>query len=436
MKSNCVKKHYCESCIHLLEEKGEKISPCSYECLCDLPPDTKISLKCENCGKEISTCPDELLMKKNQVSLVKSAIENPKVKVICFIAPSVRASVTEVFENGRVRNGQGRLITALKKLGFDVVFDMNIGADFTVVEEANEFLERYIQKKNLPMMTSCCPGWVNYVTKAYKEFIPNLSTCKSPQQIFGALINDYYAKSEKCKSTDFFVVSIVPCLAKKLEAKTPGINYSQGFDVDAAITTAEVVSLIKDAGIDWDKLEESKFDDFWGDCSGAGAIFGTTGGVMEAVLRSVGDTLDKEVVKTVTHKLIRGQEGIRKAEIVFGENKIRVAIVSGIGNAKQLLEDIKSGKEEIDFLEVMACPGGCVGGGGQPRHELDKIPFFVKKRAKVLYEYDEKLHDNELMDYYRKAHNSPTITKIYNTYLGGVGGEKAKKMLHRKYEDK
>lgn len=420
------KQHYCESCEHILLEQGVKLTSCAFDCLSNVSTD-EISLICKNCGNYIGECNEVRDLKRTQQTLVESALINEKVTTVCFTAPSIRASISEEFSSGKVEDAQGKLVTALRKLGFDVVFDMNIAADFTTVEEAHEFLKRLESGKNLPMMTSCCPGWVNYVTKFYKEFIPNLSTCKSPQQMFGALINNYYATSIGKNSTDLFVVSIVPCLAKKLEAKQVGINSNVGFDVDAALTTTEIVSMIKKANIDFENLEPSAYDSFFGTASGAGTIFGNTGGVMEAVLRTAGDSITKTEQDEVLYKLVRGQEGIRRQTIKLGQREIRIAVVSGIMNAKELLDNIKNGKETYDFVEVMACPGGCVGGGGQPRHDVAQIPKFTEMRAKVLYESELKLNT-------RKAHKNPSIQNIYKNYLGTPGGKKAKKLLHRKYD--
>ena len=304
---------------------------------------------------------------------------------------------------------------------------MNVAADFTVVEEAKEFEKRLRENKNLPMMTSCCPGWVNYVTKFYKEFIPNLSTCKSPQQMFGALINTYYAEKVNKKSTELFVVSIVPCLAKKLEAKQSGMNSNIGYDVDAAITTTEIIDMIKKAGIDFNSLKESNFDSFFGTASGAGTIFGNTGGVMEAVLRTVCDSIADSDVSETMYELVRGQEGVRKKEIRIGDKVIKIAVISGIVNAKQVLEDIKAGKEQFDFIEVMACPGGCVGGGGQPRCINGDQQLITRERSKILYESELKLNN-------KKAHNNPAVKDVYQKFIGEVGGKKAHKLLHRRYD--
>ena len=330
---------------------------------------------------------------------------------------------SEAFYNGKVVECQGQINSALRYLGVDVVFDMNIGADFTILEESNEFVKRYLEKKNLPMMTSCCPGWVSFIKNAYPEYIKNLSTCKSPQQMLGALISKYYAKKINKKSTDLFVVSVVPCLVKKLEAKQPNINASKGFDVDATITTNELVELIKESNIDFCNLKPSKFDDFFGCASGAGAIFGTTGGVMESALRSIGDIIDKKDLDEAMYKLVRGQEGIRTASIKLKNGEIKLAIASGLVNAKAIMERIKNG-EYFDFIEIMACPGGCVGGGGQPRN-LENLNI-IQERANVLYNSSDKIKK-------RKAHFNDSIINIYKKYIGDVGGKTAYRILHRKY---
>ncbi len=417
--------HLCESCLHLLQEKGVDIQDdfqeCDLSCL-----NQQTDLHCPNCGAFIGVCREMQNLKRTQKTLVESAIKNPKIQVVCYTAPSIRASISEAFGAGNVEDAQGKLVSALKLLGFDVVFDMNVAADFTVMEEANEFCKRLKENKNLPMMTSCCPGWVNYVTKFHKNFIPNLSTCKSPQQMFGALLNTYYVERLGKKSSDIFVVSIVPCLAKKLEAKQDGINASNGFDVDASITTTELIEMILESGIDFLSLEKSDFDPFFGSASGAGTIFGNTGGVMEAVLRTVGDTIEKKEIEESMYLLVRGEDGVRKATFNLGGREIKVAVVSGIMNAKELLETINKNEEQFDFVEVMACPGGCVGGGGQPRHDLDQIPEYTRKRAKVLYK-------SEILTEHKKAHKNPAISNVYKNYLGSIGGKKAQSVLHRKY---
>jgi len=421
-------KHLCESCKHILHEKGENVSQCDFECL-TRATDIDLDIICSNCGTNLGNCEDLRNLKQTQLSLVESAIKNPQITVVCFIAPSVRASISEVLCDGKFEDVQGKLVTALKKIGFDVVFDMNVAADFTTIEEAHEFIKRLETGKNLPMMTSCCPGWVNYVTKFYKEFIPNLSTCKSPQQMFGTLINTYYVDTLKKKSTDIFVVSIVPCLAKKLEAKQIGINSSIGYDVDAAITTTEIIEMIEKNKIKFKDLEPSSFDSFFGESSGAGVIFGNTGGVMEAVLRTVGDEIEKEDINELMYELVRGQEGIRRKTIKLKNRTINVAVVSGIINVKPILEEIKQGKANYDFIEVMACPGGCVGGGGQPRQYLTKQEEHIKQRAKVLY-------NKELNTKTKKAHKNLSVIKVYENFIGPIGGRKAKKLLHRKYIEK
>ena len=355
-------------------------------------------------------------------SVVKSALKNPNLTVVCFTAPSIRVSVSNELLDGDFKDCQGKINTALRLLGFDVVFDMNIGADFTIVEEAHEFVERLKTNTNLPLMTSCCPGWVNFIRKAYPEFVKNLSTCKSPQQMFGALISKYYAQSIGKKSTDLFVVSLVPCVIKKLEAREEDINASVGYDVDAVITTKDFIDLIRENNIDFKNLESSLFDDFFGTASGAGSIFGTTGGVMESALRTIGDSIDHEDLDEAMYKLVRGHDAIRRAEIPFKNKLIKVAVVSGLKNVKKLLESIKNG-EELHFVEVMACEGGCVGGAGQPKHDTN----IIKKRAKLLYSGADTNKK-------RKAHKNDSLIKIYNNHIGKIGNNEAINVLHRKFK--
>jgi len=412
--------YFCNSCIHTFGEQD--INLLQYK---DEEQELKdIEKYCNICGQKIDDNNDIHEISK-QVDLFKSAVKNPNLTVVCFIAPSIRVSISNEFMNGKIEDCQGKIISALKILGCDIVFDMNIGADFTVVEEAHEFVKRYNSKKNLPMFTSCCPGWVNFITKTYPEFIPNLSTCKSPQQMFGALISKYYASYLGKKSTDLFVVSIVPCLIKKLEARYSSNNASIGLDVDAAITTSELIELIKESDIDFNNLENSEFDNFFGTASGAGAIFGSTGGVMEAALRTIGDKISDNEIDNAMYQIVRGREGIRRSEISVGDKKIKIAIVSGLASVKPLIESIKSG-EELDFVEVMACPGGCVGGGGQPKQNISDIEETIHKRAEELYNCANK-------NINQKAHKNPSLEKIYTKYLGDIGGDKAYKILHRGY---
>ena len=424
---NCEKNfyllNYCDSCLHIMQEKGE-IESLTADDL-SLNNGNEGGKYCLSCGQPL---PNALIKNaEGGLELLESALSNKNLKVICFTAPSVRVSLGDEFGCPAGENVVGKMVSALKKLGFHAVFDMNTAADFTILEEASEFVSRLKTGKNLPMFTSCCPGWVNFAKKVYPKLLKNLTTCKSPQQMFGALINNIYAPKNNLRSTDIFVVSIVPCLAKKLELKAEGINTSVGLDVDVAITTKEIAKLIKLRGIDFNKLENEKFDSFFGASSGAGAIFGNTGGVMEAVLRTACDSLTKTELNNLDYKMVRGLDGIKRAQIKAGDKTINIAVVTGLKNVGSIISEIEKEPNKYQFIEVMACEGGCVGGGGQPTVYGQDRESVLKARAKGLY-------DSELKMQVRKAHNNPAVLEIYKKYLGKVGGKKAKELLHRKYD--
>ncbi len=414
---SCIK-DYCESCAHIMAEKNEYPINCDYSCLSmDITCNHAHSKLCKSCGQAIN---DNQF--QDDVKLLDSALSNKKLKVICFTAPSVRVALGDEFQLPVGTNVQGRMVSALKELGFHAVFDMNTAADFTIIEEANEFVNRLKTNKKLPMFTSCCPGWVSYCKKLYPKFVKNLSTCKSPQQMFGAMINNIYANQNKFESTDMFVVSIVPCLAKKLELRQEGMNTNVGLDVDVAISTKELASLIKSKGIDFVNLKEQDYDQFFGSSSGAGAIFGNTGGVMEAVLRTV-DSDQNKVINKIEYKMVRGLKGIRKATINIGGRDINLAVVTGLKNIKPLMDEIILNPSAYDFIEVMACEGGCIGGGGQPRVKGMPLNEVLKARSNGLYSYEKTLKC-------RKAHDNDAVKDIYKKYLGKVGGKEAKRLLH------
>lgn len=360
---------------------------------------------------------------ENSRELIRKAIENPDLKVIGACAPSTRVAMSEMFGMEVGHNEKGRLVTALKKLGFDEVFDLDFGADLTIMEEAAEFAEKFINKTNLPHFTSCCPAWVKYVEKFYPDMAKFLSTTKSPQQIFGAIIKTYYAEKLGVHPESLFVVCIMPCLAKRLERLKAGINVSSGLDVDAVLTVRELGEALKDEGIDFKSLPETDFDKTFGLASGAGVIFGTTGGVLQAALRTIKEKLDKKPLKKLDTYLVKGEGGLTEAEIPLGQGSIKIAIASGLANAKIVLDRIKSG-EHFDFVEVMACPGGCVNGTGMPLYprDVDKTPI-VQKRAKGL-------KDTDLKSKIRKSHDNSAIQRLYAEFLGQPGSEKAKAFLH------
>ena len=326
-------------------------------------------------------------------------------------------------------NVTGKMVTALRRLGFDKVFDTNTGADFTIMEEANEFIERIQNGGVLPMITSCSPGWVKYIEMNYPELLPHLSTCKSPHQMFGALIKTYYAKKEGIDPSKIYVVSVMPCIAKKFERQRNEMQNNGMYDVDAVLTTRELARMIKQANIEFTKLEESSFDEPMGEATGAAAIFGTTGGVMEAALRTAQDTLTGKDLDKIDFEQVRGGDGIKKATVNIAGNDVGVVAASGLKNAQEILEEIKSGKADYQFVEIMACPGGCVMGGGQPiKSSKIRSSFDVRaKRADALYSIDEK-------SVIRKSHEKPEKKKVYKEFLEKPGSHIAHELLHTEYQ--
>lgn len=328
-------------------------------------------------------------------------------------------------------NVEGKMVSAIRRLGVDEVFNMDVTADLTIMEEATELLERIKNSEELPMFTSCCPGWIKYAEHYFPEFIPNLSTCKSPQQMFGAVLKSYYAQKLRIDPNDLFVVSVIPCTAKKFECKRPEENTFDFSDVDVSLTTRELAKMIKGAGIKFTDLENGSFDNPFEIATGAGAIFGATGGVMEAALRTAADVLDGNANTKLDFKEVRGTAGIKEAEYTLGGKKLKVAVISGLANARAVLNDIRDGKRHYDFVEVMACPGGCINGGGQPV-QGDSVRNYTdlkKLRAKALYDADKKM---EL----RKSHESPVIKMLYDEYFDAPGKHRAHRLLHTSYVDR
>ena len=323
-------------------------------------------VNCTFCGQCIEACPTGALHEKETIDDVWVKLKDPDTYVIVQTAPAVRVALGEEFGMEIGTNVTKKMVTALKRLGFDKVFDTNTGADFTIMEEANEFIERFKNHDHLPMITSCSPGWVRYIEMNYPELLPHLSTCKSPHQMFGAILKSYYAKKEGIDPSKMYVVSVMPCIAKKFEAKREEMQNDGLYDVDNVITTRELSRMIKQANIEFEKLEDSEFDLPMGDATGAGAIFGTTGGVMEAALRTAQDTLTGKDLEKIDFEQVRGGDGIKRATVNIGGKNIKVVAASGLANAKEILEEIKKGKSDYQFVEIMACPGGCVMGGGQP----------------------------------------------------------------------
>ena len=385
-------------------------------------------VNCTFCGQCIEACPTGALHEKETINDVWVKLKDPETTVIVQTAPAVRVALGEEFGMPIGTNVAGKMITALKRLGFDKVFDTNTGADFTIMEEAHEFVERFTENDNLPIITSCSPGWVKFIEMNYPELLPHLSSCKSPHEMFGAILKTYYAKREGIDPSKMYVVSVMPCIAKKFERQRPEMKEEDLYDVDNVITTRELARMIKQANIEFEKLEDGTFDDPMGEATGAGAIFGTTGGVMEAALRTAQDILTGENLDKIDFEAVRGGEGIKRATVNIAGKDLKVVAASGLANARTILEEIKSGKADYQFVEIMACPGGCIMGGGQPiksskvRAEVD----VRKLRADALYTIDEK-------STIRKSHENPALQTIYRNYLGEPGGELAHKLLHTSY---
>lgn len=385
---------------------------------------------CIYCGQCIVACPVGALYEKNDIPQVNEAIDDSEKHVVVQVAPAVRAALGEEFGLPIGTPVTGKMVAALKRLGFDKVFDTDTGADLTIMEEGTEFIERFTKGENLPIITSCSPGWVKYCEHNYPEFLPNLSTCKSPMEMFGAVIKSYYAEKESINKDKIFSVAIMPCTSKKFEASRSEHTTSGGRDIDVSLTTRELARMIKQAGIDFVNLPDEQFDTPFGEATGAGVIFGTTGGVMEAAIRTVYEILEKKPLDDLDVKAVRGLDGVKEATLKIAGKDVKVAIVHGTKNAKTILEKIKNG-EKYDFIEIMACPGGCIHGGGQPivdarvRADVD-----VKaKRAEALYSEDR----NAKM---RKSHENPVITKLYEEFFGEPCGHKSHELLHTHYVDR
>ena len=384
-------------------------------------------VNCTFCGQCIEVCPTGALREKDSTQIVWDKINDKNTYVIVQTAPSVRVALGEEFGMPICTNVEGKMVNALKQMGFDKVFDTNTGADFTIVEEGTEFIKRLQNNDNLPMITSCCPGWVKYIEMNYPENIGHLSSCKSPHEMFGALLKTYYAKKEGIDPSKMFVVSVMPCIAKKYERQREEMKQ----DVDAVITTRELARMIKQAKIDFVNLEDAKFDDPMGEATGAAAIFGVTGGVMEAALRSVSEIVTGKPLDKISFEQVRGESGIKRAEIEIGDKKVKVAVAHGLANAQTIMEEIKSGKADYQFVEIMACPGGCITGGGQPikNAKIQEEVDIHKKRAEAMYSIDEK-------SVIRKSHENPVLKQIYKEFLGEPNGELAHKLLHTHYSKK
>ena len=385
---------------------------------------------CIFCGQCIVSCPVGALSEKNEVPAVMKAIDNPEKHVVVQTAPAVRAALGEEFGLPIGTPVTGKMVAALRRLGFDKVFDTDTGADLTIMEEGTEFLQRFTSGENLPIITSCSPGWVKFCEHYYPEFIGNLSTCKSPMEMFGAVIKSYYAEKNNINKDDIFSVAIMPCTSKKYEASREEHSTSGGRDIDVSLTTRELARMIKQAGIDFNSLPDEEFDSPFGEATGAGVIFGTTGGVMEAAIRTVYEILEKKPLENLNVEPVRGLDGVKEATLTIAGKEVKIAVVHGTANARIILDKIKAG-EHYDFVEVMACPGGCINGGGQPIVDANTraTTDFKALRASALYSEDEKAT-------IRKSHENPVIKQLYDDFLGEPCGHKSHELLHTHYTDK
>ena len=390
--------------------------------------DDLIDTNCTFCGQCISVCPTGALVEKDNTREAWTALAQKEKPVIVQTAPAVRVALGESFglEPGSISTG--KMVAALKALGFDYVFDTNFAADLTIMEEANEFVNRFVKGKNLPILTSCCPAWVNFMEHEYPDLLQHLSTCKSPQSMFSPIARHYFAEKVLNKKPDeVIVMSIMPCVAKKYEVSREELGRDGYLDTDISLTTRELARMIKEAGIELDNLEEAEFDSPLGYSTGAADIFGATGGVLEAALRTAYHDITKEEAPSLDFKEVRGMTGIKEASLEIAGHTVNVAATSSLGNARKLMDELRQGNSKYHLIEIMACPGGCVAGGGQPYNHGDYD--IVKARAKALYEIDAHKKD-------RLSHHNPDIIKLYDEFLGERGGHKAHDLLHTKYSDK
>lgn len=400
-------------------------------CISTVGDNSLADVNCTFCGQCIEACPTGALKEKEYIKDVWRNLKNPEIYTVVQTAPAVRVALGEEFDMPVGTNVTGKMVSALKSLGFDRVFDTNTGADLTIMEEANEFIERFEKQEGLPMITSCSPGWVRFAEKNYPDLLGHLSSCKSPHQMFGAMVKSYYAKKYNVDPSKICMVSVMPCIAKKYECQREEMEVEGIRDVDYVIATRELARMIKQANIEFTELQEDKFDEPMGEATGAGAIFGTTGGVMEAALRTAADVLENKDLPKFEYEAVRGGKGRKEAVIEIAGKKVKAVVVSGLSNARKIMNEIKEGKADYQFVEIMACPGGCIMGGGQPiknsktRSEID----IRKLRSDALYSIDEK-------SVIRKSHENPVIKQMYEEFLQKPGSEVSHKYLHTHYSKK
>jgi len=382
---------------------------------------------CTFCGQCVAVCPTGALTEVNNISKVWNALRDKDKFVIVQTAPAVRVALGEEFglEPGTVVTG--KMVTALRELGFDKVFDTDFAADLTIMEEASEFVHRIKHGGKLPILTSCCPGWVKFFEHQFPDLLDIPSTCKSPHEMFGAVAKTYLAEKLGIDPKNIVVVSVMPCLAKKYEAARPELSHEGNQDVDIVITTRELAKMLKEAGINFNSLEDGDFDNPLGESTGASVIFGTTGGVLEAALRTAYEWLTDEELKDVEFHNLRGMDGVKEATVKINDMDVNVAVAHGLGNARKILEAIRNGEANYQAIEIMACPGGCIGGGGQPYIHGDVE--ILKKRAEGIYSEDRSKAK-------RKSHENESVLKLYKEYLGEPYGEKAHELLHTHYTER
>lgn len=426
--NKCIKCGRCAEVCHHLQETGILYSHNRGLAITVSPEygKTLSEVACVLCGQCVVVCPVGAIYEKDDIPRVWKALDDPSRHVVVQVAPSVRVSIAEEFGQAPGTIATGKLVSALRKLGFDRVFDTDFTADLTIIEEGHELLDRMKNGGKLPLLTSCSPGWIKYIEHNYPELLPHVSSCKSPQQMFGTLAKTYYANKSGIDPKDIFVVSIMPCTAKKFESERPEMKDSGYRDVDAVLTTRELGRLLRQAGVDFSTLADSEFDVPLGISTGAAAIFGVTGGVMEAALRTVYEVVTGKELTNLNFIAVRGMEGIKEAQIQLNGQTVKVAVAHNLSNARKVMELIKSGKAEYLFVEIMCCPGGCIGGGGQPYGTTNAVR---QARIDAVYKVDRNMP-------LRKSHDNHAVAQLYQDFLGKPLSEVSHKLLHTQYRNR